>query len=47
MLDHADYTAPTKQHELLIDHTDQEYLPCLAELDHSMGLDHTDHLSDV
>ena len=45
VLDHADYTAPTRQHEL--DHTDQEYLPCLANLsDHELGNDYL-YLSDV
>ena len=37
VLDHADCTAPTLQHELdhtgHTDHTDQEYLPSLADLD--------------
>ena len=42
MLDHADYTAPTRQHEL--DHgTDQE-LSALQDLDHGMR---TDYLSYV
>ena len=33
-IDHAGYTAPTRQHEL--DHTDQEfiYLSALKDLDH-------------
>ena len=46
-LDQAGYTAPTRQHEL--DHTDQVpiYLPCLADLDHDAGTDHTDHLSEL
>ena len=41
-LDHADYSAPTRQHGLdhtdHTDHTDQEclYLLCLAALDHEM-----------
>ena len=42
VLDHADYTAPTRQHEL--DHgTDQE-LSALQDLDHGMR---TDYLSYV
>ena len=52
MLDHADYTAPTRQHKL--DHTDHTRsvidLPCLEDLDHNVGIDHTDHtdhLSEV
>ena len=45
VLDHADDTAPTRQHEL--DHTRPGiYLPCLADLDHGVGTDHTDHLSE-
>ena len=50
-LDHADYTAPPQKHELLIDHTDQEPTDiCPGRqryLDHQLGIDHTDHLSDV
>ena len=43
VLDRADYTAATRQHELdHTDHTDQE-----KDLDHEVGIDHTDHLSEV
>ena len=35
VLDHADYTAPTRQREL--DHARTGiYLPCLADLDHEL-----------
>ena len=47
ILNHAGYTAPTRQHELdhkahtdhtyHTDHTD--YLPCLADLDYEAGID--------
>ena len=55
VLDRADYTALTRQHELdhtdrtdPIDHTDQEciYL-LLKDLDNEVGVDHTDHVSEV
>ena len=42
VLDHADYTAPTRQHELdRTDHTDQEftYLYALKSVDHEVGTD--------
>ena len=56
VLDHAHYTAPTRQHELdhtvHTDHTDQEhiYLPCLADLDREVyccTLVGIDYLSDL
>ena len=34
MLDHADYTAPTRQHELGC--ADQEYVSVLKDLDHEL-----------
>ena len=37
VLDHAEYTAPTQQHEL--DDTDQEYV-CPESLDHEVGIDY-------
>ena len=40
--DHADYRDPARQHHEL-DHTDQEYLPCLEDLDQEVGIDHTNH----
>ena len=47
VLDHGDYAAPTRQHEL--DRTDQVpiYLPFLEDLDHELGIDYLCHLSDV
>ena len=46
VLDYADYTAPTRQHEL--DHTDQEciywYLSALIGLDHEVGVGHPSHV---
>ena len=31
-----------------VDHTDQESIcPCLKDLDHQVGIDYTDHLSEV
>ena len=50
-LDHADYTAPTRPHELdptdhtdHTDHTDQEYLICPERSRSlSVGIDRTDH----
>ena len=48
LVDHAGYAAPTRQHELdHTDHTDQEAISALKHLDHEVGTDHTDHLSDV
>ena len=49
MLDHANYKAPTRRHEL--DHTDYTdrtdndfiYLPCLADLEHDVRIDSLDH----
>ena len=36
-LDHADYTAPTRQHEVLIrTYQESTYLPCLADLDREL-----------
>ena len=56
LIDHAGYTAPTRQHELYhtdhtdhTNHTDQEYI-CLPGRSRSctvVGTDHTDHLSEV
>ena len=40
MLDHADFTARARQHELdHTDHTDQESMPCLEDLHHEVGID--------
>ena len=56
MLDHADYTARTRQHELdhtdhtyHTDHTDQEYiyLPCLADLHHEEGINDLIYVTEV
>ena len=43
-VDHAGYTAPTRQHELdrSYHRSSGIYLPCLADLD-EVGIDHTDH----
>ena len=44
-LHHAACTAPIGQHE--VDHTDQESLLCLADVDdtdHVVGIDDTDHV---
>ena len=42
MLDHADYTAPTRQRELdHTDHTDQE--SALKDLDHHERIDYLSH----
>ena len=39
VLGHADYTAPTRQHE--VDRTRSGIdLPCLADLDHDLGIDY-------
>ena len=47
--DHADFAAPTRQHELY--HTTSGiYLPCMADLHHEVGIDYlydTDHLYDL
>ena len=43
---HAGYTAPIRQHELDYSRSGL-YLPCLADVHHEVGVDHTDHLSDV
>ena len=45
MPSHVGYAAPTWQHEL--DPTDQRNLSALEDLDHEVGTDHTDHLSEV
>ena len=47
MQDHADFTeGPIQQHEQ--DHARSEtHLPCLADLDHVVGIYHTDHLSEA
>ena len=49
-LDHADYTALTRQHELdhtdHTDHTDQDYI-CPERLDHQVGIDDLSDLRDV
>ena len=38
VVDHANYTGPIRQHELLIDHTrSRTDLPCLADPDHGRG----------
>ena len=37
--------APTGQHGQIIQ-IRTLYLPCLTDLDHEMGIDHTDHVSD-
>ena len=42
MLEHADYSAPTRQHELGHARSETD-LPCLADLDQEVGIDHTDH----
>ena len=46
MLDHADHTAATRQHELdhtdHTDHTDQDYIcPEGSTVDHEVGIDNT------
>ena len=56
-IDHEDYTSPTRQHELQyiiqimqiiqIIQDRGTNLPCLADLDHGVGIDHTDHLAEV
>ena len=52
LIDYADYTTPTRQHELQIDHTDRSYLACiiwymsginlsaLHDLEHEVGIDY-------
>ena len=52
VLNHAHYTAPTRQHELdhtdHTDHTDQDSI-CPAwqmSIDHQVGINHTDRLSE-
>ena len=40
------YTASTRQHDDELDHTDEEPI-ALKHLDHQVGIDHTDHLSEV
>ena len=51
VLNHAGYTATTRQHELdhtdHTDHTDQRNLSALEHVDCSVGIDHTNHLSEV
>ena len=41
VLDRADCMAPTRQHEQIRD------LPAVKDLDHGVGIDHTDDLSDM
>ena len=59
MLDHADYPARTRQHELdptdhtyHTDHTDHTYqdyiyLPCLADLHHEEGINDLIYVTEV
>ena len=45
MLDHSDRTAPTRQHEL--DHTDQGSICPERSRSWTVGIDDTDHVSEV
>ena len=46
MVDNADYTTSTPQHELDHDRSGI-YLSCLPDLDHEVVIDHTDHLPEL
>ena len=45
MLDHADYAAPIRQHE--VDHHHIGNVYALRDLHHEVRMDHTDHLPDA
>ena len=49
VLDFAEYTTPTRQHQLLIDHADQEYIyiSALKCLDHVVEIDYVSDVCDV
>ena len=48
MLDHAEYTAPTRQHELkIIQITQISSLSSLKYVGHQAGTDHTDNQSEA
>ena len=45
--DHEGYTAPTRRQELRRSYRSEMYLPILTDVDHQVGIDRTDDLSQV